>query len=250
MESRLVKNIVLLLIIFGTQKHINACSCHHTYVEHFCDIVDEDHYIIRAVVIDNPDDPYIDAFRQIVVTNNLNKSITKDTIVLHGSNALNCGEYLNRFLLGDTLILALEDYGQDVYYLEGSCGVHYLRYSKGRVFDRLYPSTDTMDYQVFVDELLQCMDFSTSINEPEKSSPPVRFYPNPFTHEITIESSVEIGEGSVVSIFSIAGQLHRQEKLGVGIKKTLSVEGLPQGVYLLKLQMEDGYQETLKVVKE
>lgn len=246
MKTHLKKWTLLgCLLTFIQLNVIYACQC-PIWIEYFCGIVNERHIIVRAEIIDS----LRFDMKTMRILDNLNKEIESNEVILWGQDGVNCGENLDLFSIGDTLILAVDLRFDSLYYLEGSCGLHYLRYSSGKVFTNIYPTVDTMDYQVFVDELLQCMDFSTSIKEAEESSPPVRFYPNPFTHEITIESSAEIGEGSVVLIYSIAGQLLRQEKFGAGTTKTLSMGDLQQGVYLVEIENDRGGRWTEKLVKE
>ena len=69
----------------------------------------------------------------------------------------------------------------------------------------------------------------------------VRIYPNPVTDYFEIETQSDI---RAVNLFTINGQLILTEK-----QKKISISNLPKGVYLIKLEDENGNIFTKRIVK-
>lgn len=59
-------------------------------------------------------------------------STPRTRIKVIGQNGLNCGESLY-FKHGDTLLMSLDAVGLDSFYLDGACGIHYLKVKNGCV---------------------------------------------------------------------------------------------------------------------
>ena len=230
-------NILLIFILavlsFAESK---ACFCTIPYAKHFCRAVDDSHIIVRATLIDSsevfPSTRYY--LRAIKIIDHLNLQIPTDTTVLLGQDGWNCGETLDKFTKGDTLILALVYWhSMGAYYLEGSCGQHYLRYAQGKVFEDIDFAYDTLDYDVFVDQLNDCMSLSTSTNELQ-SELALTTFPNPVQDLLNVETTASQGIYQV-ELFSLSGQTVRFQKGNGSSSLQLYTRALENGVYYLRV---------------
>lgn len=231
-----MKKLPRLIIVFVFaclfSQPAEACSCRY-YIEHFCGIVNENHTIVRAVVLDSAENDR-DADRLIKVLDNLNQVIPNDTVTLYGADGLNCGENLHLFSLGDTLILALDPYYYTgVYYLEGLCGLHYLRYSKGKVFDSIDPSTDTLKYNVFLDSLSDCMALRTNTQEISVAGA-IKLFPNPAQNVINIQTTLPQGIDQI-ELMSLDGRVLLSQPGRNALQTQLETGTLENGIYYLKV---------------
>ena len=243
-----MKTVSRLFIVIGfaflLSHSTRACSCPF-YIEHFCGIVNESHMIVRVQMMDTlPGFGY--ERRQIKILEELNKTISKDTVILIGQDGLNCGELLHQFETGDTLILALDKWWVDnSYYLEGRCGLHFLRYSKGKVFDNITPSTDTLDYNNFKNGLIECMALRTNTEEPEVGSE-YQIFPNPVQNTLTIQSSSQQGIQRA-ELLSLDNRALFFENNSKAYEISWNVNAIDNGVYYLRIWI-DGRMRIEKIV--
>ncbi len=88
--------------------------------------------------------------------------------------------------------------------------------------------------------------FNICVQNPTLSISPkeidfIKIYPNPVTDYIEIDSSIIVKE---VNLFTLNGQLILNSK-----QNSLSVQNLPIGIYLLKVEDENGNVVTKKIIK-
>ncbi len=87
------------------------------------------------------------------------------------------------------------------------------------------------------------VDFSLSANSPNQSSN-IRVYPNPASDLIRIDSSEPFSE---IAIFSLTGQ--QMMVIETFELNQINISHLPPGMYLLKIQHEDGGYAVCKIMK-
>lgn len=222
-----MKRITLICFIFFTINHsIIGCSC-EPYIDNFCGIVGPGHYIVRLEITDSLDYH----LRKGKVLDNLHMEIGEEEITILGGDGQNCGESLYNFLIGDTLILALSTY-QEIYYLEGACGLHYLEYSNGKVYDKIYNTVDTMEYETFAGNLWECMSI-TKIEEIEEA---IEIYPNPVSEILNIELNENIND---IEIYSLSGKLVLKKNKINSSKDEINISKIDTGIYYVKIRIRE-----------
>jgi len=77
----------------------------------------------------------------------------------------------------------------------------------------------------------------------------IKIYPNPTTEKITLEFSgdVRIDNFRSLQLFSLSGQLLQEQQIH-STTTTLSLAGMPKGVYILKVNV-NGVTEDWKIIK-
>jgi len=234
MKKHLLLPVLILLIQFAFSPSIQACTC--AYIDVFCGVVDEGQNIVRAEIIDSVGVQ----LRSIKIIDNINLETTKDTIIIQGGNGANCGENLNQFNIGDTLVLALqEDFpSMENYFLEGDCGPHFLRYFEGRVSGNITPDSTSMSYEKFVSDLQTCIDFNINTNNITASQYNIQLAPIPVHNELRI--SLEDNRILQYEVYNISGQLITS-KYGLNEEQLqLNWDHWEAGLYVIRLVLENG----------
>jgi len=236
-----LKIILIFAFTFVYHSNSTACTC-WPYVEHFCGIVNNGNYIVRATITENISEER----RKVKLLDNLNLEIQEETFTLLGQDGGNCGELLAQFSLGDTLIMALSIWDDD-YYLEGACGLHFLRYINGFVYGHLYPDSTSMPYDLFTENLMECMDFTNSTSELEEEVISLNFYPNPVQDILNVNSNQGLIEA--LELYSIQGEriIYKSEVNSPSANMNLS--SFQGGIYLLKASI-DGREIIQKIYKK
>lgn len=86
--------------------------------------------------------------------------------------------------------------------------------------------------------------FSDDVDE-DQNAGLFTFYPNPATDRLFIN-----GQGmKQVELFNVLGQCSASKIIDNGSSAEISLESLPAGIYLLKVQMDNGTTEVKKIVK-
>lgn len=147
---------------------------------------------------------------EVEIIEQLHGHIDSSTIKILGQDGLNCGEELDIFEVGDTLVLNLWNFpiryggGGTLYnyYIDG-CNTNFLRFQNGMLQGYIYDSLNVQSYTDFVASLDHCQDYiSTSTEDLIRSS--VLISPNPSNGEITI--SWPEGYTMDIEFISAAGQ--------------------------------------------
>ena len=236
---------LFFFLIVGFQNLGIACHCGY-YEPVFCRIANEGHNIIRAVVSDS----IISSVMEVKIIENINKEISTDTILIYGQDGWSCGESLNQFSLNDTLILAVVEWeinGQEFWYLEGFCGIHFLRYENGNVMGQITDSLIIQPLQIFKDNLFSCLDMEVPIEDIENLENQLSVFPNPIQN--TFQISITQNQINGYEIYNSNGQRikHRvfyQKINNVHVKS----EGFINGVYYIRITTSKGVL-TKKVLK-
>ena len=85
--------------------------------------------------------------------------------------------------------------------------------------------------------------FSTATEEILKDDTNIKLYPNPTTHQLTIESTAKAIRK--IEIFSVKGQLLLSQKIN-GQMNQLDISTLPTAMYIIRIEMDDnkvGYKK-------
>lgn len=225
------KGLFLLVALTCFWQSLTSCSC-FPHIDDFCGIVTESNYVVLAEIIDS----ISFETREVRLIENLNLEIERDTFVLLGQDGLNCGEWLELFSIGDTLVLALEQEADSLYYIEGFCGRHYLDYSGGNLDGEIYPNEETMSFQMFKQNLQECLDHLTGISEFEQNNRLLSAYPNPVSGNLQLR----LVDGLIdeFELFSISGEciIRKTDIKNPGFTYDFSSHG--SGAYFLRVRVD------------
>jgi subtilisin-like proprotein convertase family protein len=89
--------------------------------------------------------------------------------------------------------------------------------------------------------------YPTSIRDANESGNIINVYPNPATNKISITNTSKSQGETLISIFSINGQLIQRDKFQNNDRFEMDVSQMPKGIYLLRIQSTEG-AETQKLV--
>ncbi len=241
MTTKFFYSFYLILILIFVGIHIGtACSC-WPYQSAFCTNVRADDHVILAEVIDFPE-TYL---MEVEIIQNINNAINEDTIVILGQDGINCGEWLELFNISDTLILAVDwaHINEDPsWYLEGACGLHYLRYENGMVNGQITHSLTTQPFSEFEDDMPACVDYAvttvSALDILEKEGG-VKTFPNPISDKCFITS-----EGIAMEqydIYDAKGTLILSENLRQPLENIeINTNDLDKGVYYIRMKTPKG----------
>jgi len=247
MKASIIISSIIILILF-LPFDSKSCSCIDDYIENYCETASENDFI-ALVKITN----YISLDkRKVSILENINNEIIESEITLFGSDqgGANCGENLESFSLGDTVLMSLSHQGNDEYMLFGSCGINYLKYSNGQLQGNLYPNVATMDYEEFKTNLEECINFEIVNIETIESQEDITVYPNPIKNhlELKFQKSTSLDK---IEIYSIDGkrimEYNRSNLSNENI--TLDFSRFNKGLYFLKIKAEEKTYIT-KIIKE
>lgn len=103
-----------------------------------------------------------------------------------------------------------------------------------------YRMTEDSGFDNFVAKAVNIDPFLATSEADLKSD--ISIFPNPVTDVISIKSGKEI---SIVSILDVSGKLIKQSK-----EKTINIENLAKGVYLVQINYLDGTKASKKIIKK
>lgn len=228
-----VLTILLLTVLW--KPNLNACTCAR-FDPVFCHNVSETSNVIRVHVLE-----FVEFYlMRVELLENLHQEINSDTITILGQDGLNCGEILGGFTPGDTLILALRNWweidGEVYWYLDG-CGRHYLSIQNEDVVGPITPFINQQTLDDFKDNLFDCFEMISSVDESEISSE-IKVFPNPFNGTLNIVSDhVKIES---IDVFDFTGKLVERFEGRAGTDVELSISMRKAGVYLFVFSTNKG----------
>lgn len=231
------KSILLAFIFLFIQNSLISCTC-WPYEPVFCRAVNESLNIVRAVVIEHPESYLM----EVKIIENLHEEISSDSILIYGQDGFTCGENLNQFNISDTLILAIkfsQIYENQFYwYLEGFCGIHFLRYANGIVNGQIRDSLTSQPIETFKEQLLECLEMTVPIEEIFEEKKIVDIYPNPVLNElkISIVNSMILS----VEIYTIDGRLNQNMQQLNSNSVIIDSHNLESGIYIVKIETTTG----------
>jgi len=175
-----IKNILLSFLLLFTVLHGVACTCGGEE-SNFYKNLRPDKTVVLVVMEDfsigNEYDKRIELghFRLLDLIYDSGDIPVTDTMVVAGSNGMNCGEYFDQFNLGDSMFLIISaNWGEDEtqLFLEG-CDVNYLKVKNGKC--KGLPLADVIkkiDYSVGQNKSCGCgflewvFDFYNNVTKP------------------------------------------------------------------------------------
>lgn len=213
-----------------------ACSCIWEVPEHFCRTVDENDHIVLAVVTAKPEWFAMD----VEVLDNLNLQTNSDTITVLGQDGFNCGEWLEDFIIGDTLVLGIrngefyESSGNYAYsWFIGFCGLNYLRYSNGTVVGNVDFDTDSISLERFIDSIMDCIELSSSTDDYELEKD-ILLSPNPTSDYLNIYIESVSRVEYYFDIIDISGKVVQKDIMMNTSNKIIDINNISSGVYFLR----------------
>lgn len=227
----------VLVVVLLSYNSTFGCSCSQ-YEPVFCRNVHEGHNIVSGVVTNKPDFHLL----EIDLLENIYKEIVEDTLLVLGQDGINCGQSLNQFEVGDTLVLALS-YGQfdegALWYLDGYCGLHFLRFEDGLIKGRITDTLTSQTIQSFKDNLMSCIDLGVSLEELASDEAQLSLYPNPvsdFFQVLTFNTQI-----SAYEIYDSKGAKVESKVLSkLADKIEVCSSDLTKGVYFIVIRTSKG----------
>lgn len=229
-----MKTILLsTLLAFGLYTS-HACSCFYIS-DYFCPSAtwsnenSFDTLYIARVKVTRIDGYYMD----VKIEENLQHILPDNEITILGQDGLNCNLWLSPFSVGNSYILAIYEssWEQGLYDLSG-CGRFWLPIIGDNVEGNISEDIQQQDYAAFRQSIAQCTGL-TAAGDPQPAS--ILLYPNPTAGDLFIDS-LQPEQSLDYSLYNSRGQLLSTGRVNGGPSPSLSLAGLPAGVYLLRLQ--------------
>lgn len=172
-------------------------------------------------------------YMDVQVVENLQNALPVPEITILGQDGLNCNEWIGHFEPGKSYVLAINESGwqEGVYDLSG-CGLFWLPVIDGQVQGNIAEDIQEQSYEAFRQGFAQCAAI-TSTEEPGLAA--LRLFPNPTSGELYV-GGLEAGTSVDYALYSLTGQILQAGKFHNGASPSLSLQGLPAGVYVLRLQ--------------
>lgn len=226
-------SLTLLFLLFA-HSFLPACSC-GPYVPIFCEAV-RDRYQVAVVEITETLSP---SLKKASIINDLSKKIIRDTVYIIGQDGLNCGEDMNLFSVGDTLLMGLTEWDNDSTYILGGCGRTYLEFARDSVFGPIYQHVNKLSLPEFAEGLESCLLLVDTAN-PDLLPSQLRLFPNPSRGSFTLESKGKAIKN--IAVFSTSGQLLIEEKMPAATQiHQMDLSLLPPGVYITRILTGPGF---------
>ncbi len=225
-----------VFLILSLQQLSSACSC-YPYESVFCNIVNQGHHVVSAVVLNEP--TTYTYLMDVRIINKLHNTMGEDTITVLGQDGVNCGEDLVQFKKQDTLIMALNFLSYNGYwYLEGACGLHFLRLENGFVKGQITDTEVIQPYQQFVDDIFLCLDQQMNVENEKTKGNQLIIFPNPASEILNVRS-----DQSILSyeIYNPTGRLKDYKNFNNNDNQLqINTNEFEIGVYFLRLRTSKG----------
>lgn len=124
--------------------------------------------------------------------------------------------------------------------------------------EQIYQLQDTGTYKVEVTNRHDCSAFSNEIsvlslgvNQPADGKKPFKLYPNPADNNIILEFTHENAEvqNAEYSIFDVSGRIMKNKKIEGVSKHEITIGDFEQGIYLLRVVINQGKSYTETFIK-
>ena len=235
--------VVLIFILSCLTYQATACSCAGPK-QPFFDGINNGQFFCIAVYDTTRVGQIIDGYERslgyfevIDTVTSINTQIG-NTIVVFGYAPVNCGEELNHWEKGDTVVLALindfkKEYTQDTFFLDG-CNYNFLT-----IQNSLAEGLNIPEIKQKVVDVISWTDY-VYLNQQ------IELFPNPTNDEVQIKS--EELEIKSIKIFDIAGRQVAKENWKREPDSPIDLSNLQQGIYNLLIETDQG-RVMRKVVK-
>ena len=175
-------------------------------------------------------------YMDVQVVDNLQHILPENEITILGQDGLNCNEWLGPFEEGKTFILAIyeSNWQEGLYDLNG-CGRFWLPVVEDQVQGNISENTLQQSYEDFRQSLAQCAGINPTA-EPGLAA--LHIFPNPTSGEVYLKG-LAAGAPINYTLYSLAGPVVQAGTVHGGSSPSLSLAGLPKGLYLLRLQVDE-----------
>lgn len=229
--KKIIATYLFVLIGSISYSSLSACTC--AAQDNFCATAVNASVIIASEVVSIQAEEYT---MQVAILENLHNGVSADTLLIAGGNGADCGENVELFTVGDTMIFALNAY--DNKYFISICGLHYLSLKSGMVSGKIHNDLSSQSYEEFKANLATCINI-TSVQGPSIPDSQLRITPNPATEKVNIQFSQ--GQIETVEVFSYQGQMvARLENQSVS-QLDFPIANLDPGIYLFRIWQGDHF---------
>ncbi|MCB0564302.1 MAG: T9SS type A sorting domain-containing protein [Phaeodactylibacter sp.] len=175
-------------------------------------------------------------YMDVQVLDNLHNTLPVNEATILGQDGLNCNEWLGPFEEGKTFILAIyeSNWQEGLYDLNG-CGRFWLPVVEDQVQGNISENTQQQSYEDFKQSLAQCAGINPTA-EPGLAA--VQIFPNPTSGEVYLKG-LAAGAPLGYTLYSLTGAVVQAGEFNSGPSPSLSLAGLPKGLYLLRLQVDE-----------
>ena len=244
----MMRNIRLLFLLLGAVTPIHtilACSCFGPYEFDFFKNIKKHHEVVFGVV-ETVDYSYEyhglfahTAYLTVLDTMDGARTSPGHTMVVTGQDGLNCGEIMDGFSIGDTLVLALNkgfyyEYGQDTFYLDG-CRKHYHHFTMGG------SNGVTISW---LKERIRNIRTGTSFTLPDAGW---KVYPNPTSNVVNVLDPMN--RIKQVQLLDVSGRTLQTVTTREDNRHVVHVLQIRPGIYQLIFNLENGQQQRVMFVK-
>lgn len=223
----LITTFFFLAIIFAT--NLQACSCGH-YEKIFCKNVNVNSIVVQAFVTERLNMSQMN----IQIIKDFTHEYAGESIIVKGQDGLNCGEWLDNFQLGDTVIFALLSYASSdstIWYLDGACGIHFLHFRNGMIQGQIYSDSISQTIEWFESNFMTCMDLQVKVDDINLNN--IEVYPNPTSKILNIKSEYQIEKVEIYSVDGIKTEFSETES---ATELIINLEGIRSGMYMIIIQ--------------
>ncbi|MCB0547826.1 MAG: T9SS type A sorting domain-containing protein [Phaeodactylibacter sp.] len=226
-------SLLFALVLYSSQ----ACSC--IYIsDYFCPTTSwynanggsNTFYIAQVKVVSR-----YGYYMDVQVVDNLQNTLPENELTILGQDGLNCNEWLNPFQEGAFYIVAIykSNWEEGPYDLNG-CGRFWLPVIDEKVQGNIAPDISQQSYEEFKQQLAGCAAILSTDGQVLNA---VHAFPNPTTGDLHL-SGLEPGTAPDYMLCNLAGQVLSSGTITNtnGMPPVLSLEGLSEGLYILRLQ--------------
>lgn len=243
----MLRNIKFLILCFGVVAPFQisfACSCFGPYEFDFFKNVKRYHEVVFGVV-EKVDYSYEyhglfahTAYLTVLDTMDGARTSPGHSMVVTGQDGLNCGEIMDGFSIGDTLVLALNkgfyyEYGLDTFYLDG-CRKHYHHFTTSG------PNGVTIPW---LKERIRNIRTGISLLPDFEW----KVYPNPAMDVLNVVDPLNFIKD--IQLLDVSGQILQAYTTREDNRHVLHVQEVLPGIYQLICILENGQQQRVLVVK-
>ncbi len=230
-----MKKLVAICLFFsiGSISYLSLSACTCPVQDNFCSTAVNASVIIASEVLSIQAEEYT---LKVAVLENLHNGVSADTLLVTGGNGADCGENVELFTVGDSIIFALNSY--DSKYFISICGLHYLNLKNGIVSGNISKDLSSQSYEEFKTNLATCINV-TSVERPSMPFTQLHIAPNPATEMVNIQLSQ--GQIEKVEVFSYQGRLVAKLENQKVNQLDFPLAKLDPGIYLFRVWQGDNF---------
>jgi|GEM_PF-3088726 len=234
-KRSLLKCITILFFTVFIHNVAFSCICAVNVSTPFCHhVTATNNNVLLVKVLQRPVNTY---YMEVEVIESISSNISEDTILVAGSNGIDCNAQLVNFNNGDSLIVALTPNIVSSWYPLFACGIHSLVYENGLVKGAISDSISVMPYSDFKQNIFSCFN-STLDSEDLNQALTFELYPNPTKAVLNVESEYSIRG---YEVFNSTGQLLAIESLENELEVLkINTDHFQAGIHYIMLRTSKG----------